>query len=235
MVPETDKDQEISRVGVDIKVISGLIHAMNMAASKLIAYPEGHPFVVESFQKVENILRGIFESQSQLIFKIAKNSVILGPTVLDQKNPIFQRFAQTLFEHGIIGLILQKGLTSKELMDFDSIIAQKRNDVYQQGGVNALLSKANIRHIQTRLIDYSLFQMQEGLEKTEKNKEYLQTSLFWESFVKGFFEETLDPRGKSGKSFTDIEPEMLAMMLNDRHLGHEPNARGDLIFHLKQA
>ena len=34
----------------------------------------------------------------------------------------------------------------------------------------------------------------------------------------GFFEETLDPHGKSGKSWTDIEPEMLAMMLNDRHL-----------------
>ena len=97
MVPETEKDQGISRGGIDIKVISGLIHAMNMAASKLIAYPEGHPFVIESFQRVENILQGIFESQGQLIFKIAKNTVILGSTVLDQKNPIFQRFATETF------------------------------------------------------------------------------------------------------------------------------------------
>ena len=39
-------------------------------------------------------------------------------------------------------------------MDFDIIIAQKRNDIYQKGGVDALLSKAGIRHIQVKLIDY---------------------------------------------------------------------------------
>ena len=136
------KIREASTGGIDIKVISGLIHAMNMAGSKLTAYPEGHPFIVESFQKVENILQGIFETQGQLVFGIAKNSVMVGLNVLDQKNPIFQRFAETLFEHGIVGLTLLRGLTSKELMDFDIIIAQKRNDIYQKGWNQCLLSKA---------------------------------------------------------------------------------------------
>ena len=114
MVSETDKDQGSFYDGLDIKVISGLIHAMNMAGSKLISYPEGHPFIIESFKKVENILQGIFETRGQLAFGIAKNSVMVGPNVLDQKNPIFQRFAQTLFEQGIVGLTLLRGLISKE-------------------------------------------------------------------------------------------------------------------------
>jgi len=232
MVSETDKDQGSFYDGLDIKVISGLIHAMNMAGSKLISYPEGHPFIIESFKKVENILQGIFETRGQLAFGIAKNSVMVGPNVLDQKNPIFQRFAQTLFEQGIVGLTLLRGLISKELMDFDIIIAQKRNDIYQKGGVDALLSKAGIRHIQVKLIDYALFQAQEDLDSIGKGGEDLQSSLFWESFVKGLFEGTLDPDGKSGKSWNDIEPKTLAEMLNSKYLNQDTRAMEGLDFSL---
>ena len=60
-VSEADKDQTGLYEGLDTKVISGLINAMNLAASKLASYPSGHPFIVESFQKVEDILKGVFE------------------------------------------------------------------------------------------------------------------------------------------------------------------------------
>jgi hypothetical protein len=233
MLSETERDGAGSPGGMDVKVICDLILAMNMAASKLITYPEGHPFVIESFEKVENILRGIFESQSQLTLKIAQNAILLGSSTLDPQNPILQRFARTLFAHGIIALILQKGLVSQELMDFDSIISQKRNDVNRQGGINTLLSKAGIRHIQTRLIDYALFQKQESLDDGEENKENLDTSLFWENFVKGFFEETLDPHGSRDESSYDIGPETFAMMLNERHLCDETNAQRGPCFSFK--
>jgi hypothetical protein len=232
MVSETDKDQGSFYDGLDIKVISGLIHAMNMAGSKLTAYPEGHPFIIESFQKVENILQGIFEARGQLAFGIAKNAVMVGLKVLDQKNPIFQRFAGTLFEQGIVGLTLLRGLTSKELMDFDIIIAQKRNDVYQKGGVDALLSEAAIRHIQVKLIDYGMFQAQEDIDFIEKGGEDLQSLSFWESFVKGLLEGTLDPHGESSKSWNDIEPKTLAEMLNSEYLSQDSRALEGLDFAL---
>jgi hypothetical protein len=228
MAPETARDQGSFQDEVDVKVITNLIRAMSMAASKLLAYPDGHPFVVESFQRVENILQGIFGSQSQLTFKIAKNTIMWGSTVLDEKSPVFQRFAQTLFEHGIVGLILQKGLVTKELMDFDAIILQKRNDIYQQGGISALISKANIGHIQTKLIDYGLFQKQEGIEKEEENKEGLRYPSFWQSFVRGIFEKTLDPHGRNHEPSIDIDPEQLATILNDKHLDGESNAQDGL-------
>ena len=232
MASEADKDQGSFYDGLDIKVISGLIHAMNMAGSKLTAYPEGHPFIIESFQKVENILQGIFENRGQLVFGIAKNSVMVGLKILDQKNPIFQRFAGTLFEHGIVGLTLLRGLTSKELMDFDIIIAQKRNDIYQKGGVEALLSKAGIRHIQVKLIDYGMFQAQEDLDSDGKDGEDLQSLLFWESFVKGLFEGTLDPEGKSSKPWDDIDAKTLAGMLNSKYLSQDAKTLGGLDFTL---
>jgi HEAT repeat protein len=228
MASETARYQESFQNEIDSKTISKLIHAMTMAAGKLLAYPDGHPFVIESFQKVENILDGIFESQSQLTFKIAKNTIIWESTVLDEKNPVFQRFAQTLFEHGIIGLTLEKGLITRELMDFDAIISQKRNDVYQQGGIHELLSEANIGHIQTRLIDYGLFQTQEGIEKQGEDKEILQCLSFWQTFVRGIFEKTLDPFGSDRESWIDIDPELLAAILNDKHLNCEAGAEDGL-------
>ncbi len=224
MASEADKNQGSFYDGLDIKVISGLIHAMNMAGSKLTSYPEGHPFIIESFKKVENILQGIFETRGQLAFGIAKDSVMVGLKILDQKNPIFQRFARTLFGHGIVGLTLLRGLASKELMDFDIIISQKRNDLYQKGGVDALLSKAGIRHIQVKLIDYGMFQAQEDLDSYETDGEDLQSSLFWESFVKGLFEGTLDSDGKSSKPWNDIDAKALAGMLNSKYLSQDTKA-----------
>ena len=157
---------------------------------------------------------------------------MVGLKVLDQKNPIFQRFAGTLFEHGIVGLTLLRGLTSKELMDFDIIIAQKRNDIYQKGGVDVLLSKAGIRHIQVKLIDYALFQAQEDLDSTEEGGEDLKSLLFWESFVKGLFEGTLDPDGKSNKSWNDIDAKTLAEMLNSKYLSQDSKTMEGLDFAL---
>lgn len=224
MVPETDNNPEISGAEVSIEVASTLVRAMNLAAGKLFAYPEGHPYIAESFGKVESILQGIFQSRRRLDLKIAKDKVIVGSTTLDQKNPVFQRFARTLFEHSIIGLILGKGITSRELMDFDYIIAQRRNDVYQQGGIKALLTKAGIKHIQVRLIDYGLFQAQDG---TKTGADDLQAPLFWESFVKGLFENTLDLQGNISKSWMNIDPETLAILLNDRFRGNDHTGQGE--------
>jgi len=200
---------------MDVKVIQDFIHAMNVAAGKLLAYPEGHPFVVESFAKVENILASIFAGRSQFTLIIAKNTIMLGSSALDSQNVIFQRFARTLFDHGIVGLILQRGLDTVELMAFNRIISQKRNDVHRRGGIETLLLRENIRHIQLRLIDYGLFQMQEGLDEHETGKEEDRSASFWEKFVRGFFEGTLDPNGLSEGSGFDMNPEALAAMVND--------------------
>ncbi len=224
MISEDVRDLENLYDGLDIKVVSGLIHAMNMAGSKLTAYPEGHPFIIESFQKVENILQNIFETRSQLSFGIAKNSVMMGMKLLDQKNPIFQRFAETLFEQGIVKFTLLRGLVSRELMDFDIIVSQKRNDIYRKGGVEFLISKAGIRHIQLELIDYTLFRAEEDLNVDEREGENLQSLSFWETFVKGLFEGTLDPDARGGRPWDEIDPKALAEMLNDVYLNQDAQA-----------
>ena len=192
---------------------------MNIARRNLVAYPRGHSLVVESFEKVRAILQDFFEFSNHFTLGIAKDTLMLGTKALDRKIPVFQNFAQILFEHGIVSLTFFRDLTVDELMDFDHIISQKRNDVHHQGGVATLLSKAKVQNIKAQLIDYRMFQAQEGPLGTESDKDDSQESLFWWQFVRGVMEGTLDPLGVPSDSMEDFDPEALATILNEQYLG----------------
>ena len=189
---------------------------MNIARRNLVAYPRGHALVLESFEKVRVILQDFFEYSNHFTFGIAKDTLMLGTKALDRKNPVFQNFAQILFEHGIVSMTFFRDITVDELMDFDHIVSQKRNDVHHQGGVAALLSKAKVQNIKVQLIDYRMFQAQEGPLSAELDKENNQDSLFWWQFVRGVMDGALDPLGVPSNGWEDIDPEALATILNEQ-------------------
>jgi len=218
-VPDEAKQQVSAQNGLDDSLVFDFIRAMNIARRNLVAYPRGHSLVVESFEKVRAILQDFFEFSNHFTLGIAKDTLMLGTKALDRKIPVFQNFAQTLFEHGIVSLTFFRDLTVDELMDFDHIISQKRNDVHHQGGVATLLSKAKVQNIKAQLIDYRMFQAQEGPLGSESDKGDSQESLFWWQFVRGVMEGTLDPLGVPSDSMEDFDPEALATILNEQYLG----------------
>jgi len=191
-----------------------------------MAYPRGHSLVVESYQKVLNILHNYFQHNNHLTLGIARDTLMWGTKTLD-KNLVFQSFARILFGHGIVSLTLLRGLTAAELMEFDHIISQKRNNVYRQGGVAVLLSKARVRNIKVRLIDYGMFQAQDGLALPTGDNEDASGFQFWRSFVKGLLGGALD---------SDLEPEALAEIVNNKYLdlvaGGEDNCAASSFLHI---
>ncbi len=138
----------------------------------------------------------------------AQDALLWGTKILDKKNIVFRGFAGILFGHGIVSLTSLKGLTSGELMEFDYIISQSRNEVYRQGGVVVLLSRAKVRNIKVQLIDYRMFQAQDGLapsmEDNDDGKDVASGRVF-----EGFFGGTLD---------SDLEPEALAALVDSKYL-----------------
>lgn len=193
---------------------------MNIARRNLVAYPRGHALVTESFEKVRLVLMDFFEYSSYFTLGIAKDTLMMGTKALDKKNPVFENFAHILFEHGIVGLTFFRSLTVDELMDFDHIISQKRNDVQHQGGVEALLAKAKVNNIKVQLIDYRMFQAQEGLVEASADIDNARESLFWWHFVQGVMDGTLDPFGLPFDGMEDIDPERLAETINKQFGGH---------------
>ena len=217
-VTDEIKQRCVVQNGLDDRLVLDFIHAMNIARRNLVAYPRGHLMVVESFEKVRTILQSFFEFRNNFTLGIAKDFLMLETKELDRKNPVFQNFAQILFEHGMVSLTLFRDLAVDELMEFDHIISQKRNDVHCQGGVASLLSKANVQNIKVQLIDYRMFQAQEGLVDPKTDKDAARESLFWWHFVRGVMEGTLDPLGIPLDGMEDIEPEALAKILNDQYM-----------------
>lgn len=189
------------------QIVIEFIRAMNIARRNLVAYPRGHVLVIESFHKVLDILQQYFKHSNHLTLGVAQDTLMWGTKTLDKKNVVFQGFSRILFNHGIISLTLLNGLTSGELMEFDYIISQTRNEVYRQGGVAVLLSKAKVRNIKVRLIDYRMFQAQDGLAPS--NEEAINGHHFWQNFVKALFGGTLD---------CDLEPEALAAIVDSKYL-----------------
>lgn len=214
MIPDLDIDKNSIYEGLEVRTICILIYAMNVASRNLLSYPRGHPLVLESFQKVEDILNGLFESRNDLMFGIAKDAFMLGEKFLGRKDPILRIVARTLFKHGIIGLKLLKGVSVHELIEFDAIILQKYGEIRQQGGIVALLSKARIKHIQVQLINYSMFQAAEGASTCNNDDRYPESSLFWWRLVRGLLKESLNFQDGSSEPWEDIDPEALAAALN---------------------
>ena len=93
-------------------------------------------------------------------------------------------------------------------MEFDYIISQSRNEVYRQGGVAVLLSRAKVRNIKVQLIDYRMFQAQDGLAPSKEDNDDVKGYCFWQSFVKGLFGGTLD---------CDLGPEALAALVDSKY------------------
>jgi len=211
------------QVSVENKLENQLVfdffRTMNIARRNLIAYPRGHTLVTESFEKVLSVLVDFFERSNSFTIGIAKDTLMVGTKALDKKNPVFQNFAHILFEHGIVSLTFLRGLTVDELMDFDHIISQKRNDVQHQGGVEALLNKAKVSNIKVQLIDYKMFHAQEGLIETGANIDDFQESLFWWHFVRGVMDGTINPFGLPFGEMKEVDPENLAAIINNQFGG----------------
>ncbi len=212
--PITRENQQRTAFDSDMVVISRLIQTMNIAVGKASAYPEGHPLVKEAMQQVEEALDGLFRFQNQLKLGIAKNTLVLGKTVLEPGNQLFQKFAESLFRHGIVGITLVKGLDSTELIRFNRLIAQSRNDIIHQGGLEQLIHESGIRYIEVALVDYGLFH---AIEASDINPmDDLQDSSFWARFVHGFFQGILGDGPACG--LLAIDPHQLGVMLSDRYV-----------------
>ena len=204
---------------LDNQLVFDFFRTMNIARRNLIAYPREHTLVTESFEKVLSVLVDFFECSNSFTIGIAKDTLMVGTKALDKKNSVFQNFARILFEHGIVSLTFLRGLTVDELMDFDHIISQKRNDVQHQGGVEALLTKAKVNNIKVQLIDYKMFHAQEGLVETGTNMDNMQESLFWWHFVQGVMDGTINPFGLPFGGMKEVDPENLAAIINKQFGG----------------
>ena len=177
----SQKDQ----LRLDLKLLSKLIYELNIARHHTLTYPAGHPLIGQSVRMALAFLEQLQPETGHLSLGISKNKLVIGQTVLDEKNPVYKEFATHFFGHGIAVVTLQQNLDAEQLQRFLKIVSQSRESVQERGGLLQLMKTAAIDSIQIEPVDYSAFGISDQVREAPLNRAAVKKkeTALWEQFV----------------------------------------------------
>jgi len=213
---------DIAKHGVDLQALAGLIQGLNISRRNSRSYPEGHQVIDAALRKVLTIYAALTRAGVELVIAVAGDALLVGDTPLDRANLVYRDFARALHERGIGALVLRPGLDLRELRSFIAILATKREEIYQAGGIERVWEEAGIASLEVRAIRYELFGSTEGVSLEEGGSPGAPRGL-WESFARSMLSGTLP--GEPAEAALD--PELLAELLNRQYLDSGSLSRVD--------
>ncbi|RNC66043.1 MAG: HEAT repeat domain-containing protein [Desulfuromonadales bacterium] len=200
---------------VDVKELASFVYELNIARRHRVTYPENHPVIAASADKILAILERLLEHHDRVSLGVTKNALLLGGTILDRANPVFRDFATVLFTHGIVAITFHRDIDADQLHAFTRCIGMKREQVAAQGGLPAMLRDAGVTRIVVHEVNYDLFHVTEEERFAPAGEGGAGGGVsLWGKFVQGILEGTLDPRGTTLSQSGAIDPRQLASFIN---------------------
>ena len=227
-----DKRQQddITNAGIDISLLASLVAELNIACRNFRSYPQNHPLIAISLNKVIGIYDRLLSGDTEIVIGVTRDALMVKNVLLDKKNLVFRDFAKTLFEHGIGVLLLHRGLSADELRNFNRILCLKRDEVRKQGGISTLWEQAEITSLAIKPIRYDLFRVSENPLGMTWEGEQPSRGL-WERFVLTLVYHTtvgceISKLVSSENDDDEIDPRLLADILNRQmfSLNDDPGA-----------
>ena len=210
---DANQRSDIQSSGIDIRALASLIIELNISRRNFKSYPKGHPVIEGAFQKVISHYNKLLEERDEVTIGVAKDALMFGTTILEKSNLVYRDFARVLFEHGIAVLTLRRGLTTSELENFNAILGLKREEINHRGGIEALWEKGKISSLAITAIRYDLFSTS-GNETTEEGSHPDTAAGIWERITRALMAG--NSMRQDGQDVPDINPELLASMLNNK-------------------
>jgi hypothetical protein len=216
-------DQKMSAL-LDTKQIAETVVELNITRKNVQIYPQGHEQVQQSIEKTYQTLLKTLKIHTKLTLGIAKNSLMIGDSLLDPDNAVFKEFATALSLHGIASLTFEKGVGKDALLDFLSAISKRPIEVSAAGGIEKVLLMASLPKISIRTIDYSQFNLTEEEQTvrgaTKRKSE--DDDIIWQDFISHFLSGTLSQSGDdvSVDDIDPLSPKQFADALNSGQIGN---------------
>jgi uncharacterized protein YjgD (DUF1641 family) len=207
-----DQVEYLKSATVDTRALSSLITELNIALRNCRAYPKGHPVVEASLRKVLVGYERLRTDQGEIVLGVTSEALMVGGAFLDKSNIVFRDFARVLFERGIGALVFSSGLNIQELTNLTVILSLKREDILRHGGIEAIWGKAHIASLTIRPVRYDLFATTDE-DSISASQTATSTEGLWEQFAKRL---TLGGPDSDGGAENDLDPEVLASMLNQQ-------------------
>ena len=213
-------------LNLDTRVLSNFIIEFNISLRLVNSHPPNHPIITASIGKVLRHLAELLEFREEITVGVARDTLMVGYALLDPKNPVYRNLARVLFDRDIAAITIHKNITSEELLRFNEIMAHKREYLRENGGIEQVVSNADIRNIVPRAVNYGYFRTteEERMVPAERNLRKHDASAIWEHFVHGLLDGTLDPNGNHTTFANVLDPGALAEIVNGSELREESYA-----------
>ncbi len=204
---------------LDTKLLGQAVIELNIARKNHSIYPPGHVQLVRSVDRAYQVLKKLMEPIPQVTLGVARDSLFIGESCLDQRNAVFKDFALALYGRDIAAITFREGLTRDDVLSLCGVLGREVEDIREAGGLQQVMRQKPIAGIELRAIDYS------GLHFTEEEEVFAGAATntaklgghLWHSFVRALVSGHLDTGGTpvSLMEKQKLDPRHVAAMLND--------------------
>lgn len=201
---------------LDTKLMSDFIYSMNIARRQVLSYPSGHKVIAATAKRLASLLPQLFEFREEITLGIARDTLIVEGRSLDSKNPIYKDFATYLFDAKVASLTINRDLPAEGICMFFEILRDNPGKIVKRGGLHKILRNAALKGISAQEIDFRAFHATEVSQVQALKSQLIEgeTAALWTSFANGLMAGTLDPKGEKQGLPEELDPELLADILN---------------------
>lgn len=139
-----------------------LAQSLAVAMKALQMYTARHPRAQESLATTHTRLEGLLEDKDRIQFVVSGLKAFVDGQVQDAKSPHVNMLVKLVSERGVSGFVFERGVEVEEVLAFLQGLAIKPPKLEEQGGFEALLNEAGVRHIRVSQTRYQ--EVREGEE-----------------------------------------------------------------------
>jgi PAS domain-containing protein len=132
-----------------------LVKRLCLAAANSEAYSIRHPAGRRAIEEAYGYLAPMLARRPDpIVLSVSEQRIILEGIPLEDRNPLVGRLGARLAEYPVHHLLLKPGVTREEFTAFFDILSRGPRHVSEQGGLQALLAKENVPHVELRAVSY---------------------------------------------------------------------------------
>jgi hypothetical protein len=160
---------------LDKRNFDTIVKNFRISLKNSMFYAPDHPINVFSINNLKTSLDRWFSGKDKLDLGISQDGLFLEGKLAKENDDTHIEIAEHLHNRGMIALAFIKGIDTKDLIEFFSVIKNERKAIEEKGGLQKILEKS--RHIRIKEIDYRTL-LTKATEKPESEEEKIWQFLF---------------------------------------------------------
>jgi hypothetical protein len=169
---------------LDVGAVRNLLNGLILLQSHLRLYgaSNANANVAHTTTRLQGFLARLFAEHPAVTIHVARHAFVLAEGFIDRDNRNFEKYANSLFSHGIAALTLQQGLTDRELHSFLQLVSRRPAETWDEGGIGEALRQRQIERVSVREMAEQDFQLMDSLAGTGAEQLQHQRSHLWVNF-----------------------------------------------------